>query len=288
MILTLYTDAGLFSDTLFRLLHQLDPSKPHYMGSPAAGRDGTYFAYGGAGFVLSRGLMKRLMRDSTELSVQYESYAVNDCCGDAALGYAIMNQTGVRLQALYPTFAGDELVGLKVNGERWCTPLLALHRVSPEQMKSLWMWERTRPYDQVCTAVGPPLSLPASMTDSEIQHAFTHSTILDYMVPELNKATTRASWDNFADVVQPEDSPAHSSMSECSSACASDPGCLQYLYSAGTCRFGYFVQMGRSVSDPDLTSGWIMKKVYNLGYLSNADRTSSCTEATWLKPVIAP
>lgn len=151
------TNCGLRIDTLFRLLRQLDPSKPHYMGSPAAGRDGVFFAYGGAGFVLSRGLMKSLVGDSTQLSVRYEDYAENDCCGDAALGYAIMNKTGEPLQALYPTFAGDELDGLKVNHERWCIPLLALHRISPEQMKSLWTWERTRTYDQVRRLVASSL-----------------------------------------------------------------------------------------------------------------------------------
>lgn len=138
------------ADTLFRLLGQLDPSESHYLGSPSPGRDGIYFAYGGAGFVLSRGLMKRLTADSTiQLSNRYQEWVQNDCCGDAALGYTIMNQTGWALEALYPTFAGDEVGGLKVDAERWCVPLLALHRVSPEQMKSLWTWERTRPYDKV-------------------------------------------------------------------------------------------------------------------------------------------
>lgn len=60
-----------------------------------------------------------------------------------------MNKTGKPLEALYPAFAGDELTGLKLNGDRWCIPLRALHRVTLEQMKSLWEWERTRPYDQV-------------------------------------------------------------------------------------------------------------------------------------------
>lgn len=101
--------------------------------------------------MLSRGLIKRLMADSTQLSVQCQDYAENDCCGDAALGYAIMNKTGERLEALYPTFAGDELDGAKVNQERWCIDLLALHRVTPDQMKWLWTWERTRPYDNVCS-----------------------------------------------------------------------------------------------------------------------------------------
>lgn len=103
----------------------------------------------------------------------------------------------------------------------------------------------------------------------------------------LHQTPTRASWDNFADVIQPVDSPAHSSTTECSSACAANPGCLQYAYSAGTCRFGYFVQMGRPVPESDHTSGWIMEKVYGLGYQKDTDKSSSCTEATWLKPVIA-
>lgn len=99
---------------------------------------------------MSRGLMTKLTGDSTTpLSVRYQTYAENDCCGDAALGYTIMNETGVALQALYPMFAGDELGGLKVDQDRWCIPLLALHRVTPEQMKALWTWERTRPYDKV-------------------------------------------------------------------------------------------------------------------------------------------
>lgn len=137
-------------DTLFRLLNQLDPSQPYYMGSPVPGHHGTFFAYGGAGFVLSRRSMKRLTVDSTvPLSVRYQKYAENDCCGDAVLGYAIMSQTGETLQGLYPMFAGDDLGGLKVDQETWCIPLLALHRISPDQMKSLWTWERTRPYDQV-------------------------------------------------------------------------------------------------------------------------------------------
>lgn len=48
----------------------------HYLGSPAAGRDRSFFAYGGAGFVLSRRLMKRLVGDTTQLSLSalYEEY----------------------------------------------------------------------------------------------------------------------------------------------------------------------------------------------------------------------
>ena len=146
-------DVYYFWDTLFRLLDQLDPSKMHYMGSSVPGAYGRFFAHGGTGLVLSQGLMKRLVGDSSvspRLSVRYEDWVKEDCCGDAALGYAILDKTGVKPEGLYPIFTGDDLMGLKVDRERWCIPLLALHRVSAEQMTSLWRWERTRSYNEVC------------------------------------------------------------------------------------------------------------------------------------------
>lgn len=153
----LESDVYFFWDTLFRLLDQLDPTELHYMGSPAPGANDLRFAYGGAGFVLSQGLMKKLIPPKTvategldtRLSVRYEDWVKEDCCGDAVLGYAIYNATGVKLEALYPTFAGDELKKMVVDKERWCVPLLSIHRVQPEQMEGIWKWERTRPYNQV-------------------------------------------------------------------------------------------------------------------------------------------
>lgn len=230
--------------------------------------------------------MKRLVGDTAQLrlSALYEDYAVNDCCGDAALGYAIMNKTGKPLEALYPTFAGDELNGLKVNGDRWCIPLLALHRVTPEQMKSLWEWERTRPYNQVRGALLLILYSPAA--DCHFQHPFTHSTISDYLLSRVDLSTTRAEWDNYADRLQPEDSPAALSVSACASACAYEPSCLQYSYNEEQCKFGGFFQFGHSAPNTDYTSGWDMEKILGLGYQTDPDQTSSCKEATWLKPDI--
>lgn len=150
-------DVYYFWDTLFRLLSQLDSTKMHFMGSPTPGPEGTVFAYGGAGFVLSAGMMASLNEGPVPLSIQFEDNAQTGCCGDSVLSYAILNKTGVGLQALYPTFAGDELIGLKIDRERWCIPLLGLHRVSPQQMSSLWEWERKRPYNKVRQNTFPKL-----------------------------------------------------------------------------------------------------------------------------------
>jgi len=155
----LESDVYFFWDTLFRLLAQLDPKEPHYLGSPSRGSNDRWYAYGGAGIVMSQGLMKKLKPPKTtigtsdgadsRLAVQYEDWVKDDCCGDAVLGYAIYNSTGVKLEALYPTFAPDELKEIKVDKDRWCVPLLSLHRMAPEQLESIWKWERTRPYNQV-------------------------------------------------------------------------------------------------------------------------------------------
>lgn len=157
----LESDVYFFWDTLFRLLDQLDPTEPHYLGSPKKGSNDRWYAYGGAGIVISQGLMKKLNAPKTEiatgadtrLAVRYENWVKEDCCGDAVLGYAIQNSTGVKLEGLHPTFAGEELKELAVDRDRWCVPLLSLHKISPEQMESIWQWERRRPYNQVCLTV---------------------------------------------------------------------------------------------------------------------------------------
>jgi hypothetical protein len=152
-------DVYFFWDTLFRLLSQLDSTSPHYLGEPHKGSDGRYFAYGGAGFVLSQGLMKKLIppkvasaievpRES-RLSYRYEDWVKEEARGDAVLSYAIQNATGVKMAALHPTFSSYQLKDIKTTRERWCYPLLSLHQLKPQQMEDLWKWERTRPYNTV-------------------------------------------------------------------------------------------------------------------------------------------
>lgn len=147
----LETDVYFFWDTLFRLLDQMRPDEPHYMGAPGPKKSDA--AYAGAGFVLSQGLMKTLYPPTSggfeKLSTRYEEWVKNDCCGDAVLARAILNATDTRLEAVYPTFSGEDLKQIRVDRERWCIPLLSLHRIAPEQMEKIWKWERTRPYNTV-------------------------------------------------------------------------------------------------------------------------------------------
>ncbi|KAF2177537.1 glycosyltransferase family 31 protein [Zopfia rhizophila CBS 207.26] len=216
----------------------LDSTEMHYLGSPAPGSEGRMFAYGGAGFVLSQGLIKRLV--GGQRIGESGQNVKNDYYRDAVLGYAILNKTGVKLEALYPTFTGDKINGLKE-------------------------WERTRPFNK------KPL---------------VHSTLLAYTHSHLRDGPTREFWDNLSNIVLFNNSTAHSSASACSSACAADPKCLQYSYSARTCRFGDFIKLGSSVerSKGEFTSGWDTEKMEKLGFRNDGDTSYVCREATWLRP----
>lgn len=142
--LFLEADVYIFWDNLFRLLDQFNGQDMHYFGSATTGSHGRWFAYGGAGIVLSHGLMQSLVGDGTRLSEKYQEWMITDCCGDAVLGYAILDKTGVKIEDLYPMFSGEAIEALGISEERWCNPLLSLHRMNAESLRSLWYWERTR------------------------------------------------------------------------------------------------------------------------------------------------
>lgn len=154
--LFLEADVYVFWDNLFRLLDQYDSEDMHYFGSAVAGAGGRWFAYGGAGFVLSHGLMKGLIGDGTNLSKKYQKWALDDCCGDAVLGYVIYDKTGVKVESLYPMMSGETLAEVRMHESNWCTPLVSLHHVSATEMKALWLWERTRKVSQVCLVCSRP------------------------------------------------------------------------------------------------------------------------------------
>ena len=71
-------------DTVFRLLDHFDADEVYYFGSPSPGKNDTWFGYGGAGFILSRRAMRRLVEDDGEHLIKAEwEELLNDCCGDS-------------------------------------------------------------------------------------------------------------------------------------------------------------------------------------------------------------
>ena len=299
----LESDVYFFWDTLFRLLSQMDHTEPHYLGAPHRGSEGRYFAYGGAGFVLSQGLMKKLIPPKTtgttteiaresRISYRYEDWVKEESRGDAVLAYAIQNATGHKLEALHPTFSSDQLKDVMTTHDRWCVPLLSLHQLKPEQMENLWKWERTRPYNKV----GRLLSLFTTLYTNHLQYPFTYSSLLSYTHSFLAQGPSREWWDNLSTAPVPNDRPAHRNAGSCGSECAADPACLQWSYAQTVCRHADYIKLGNSVDrenggQGDMSSGWDTGTLRGLGFGvegKNGEREfyAGCERATWLSPTV--
>jgi len=124
------------------------------MGSPSDGRHDkardikTWFANGGPGFVLSRGAIKALQRETSPngqwndqtLTQKWLPLLTHDCCGDSVLGFALWN-AGIALQGYFPMFNAHSLHGIPYSDRYWCQPVLTLHKTSPQDMKDVWRWE---------------------------------------------------------------------------------------------------------------------------------------------------
>ncbi|KIW16057.1 hypothetical protein PV08_06108 [Exophiala spinifera] len=262
----LEADVYPFLDNLFRLLEQYNPQDMHYFGSAVAGSHGRWFAYGGAGIVLSHGLMKKLVGDGTNLSEKYMEWMLEDCCGDAVLGYAILDKTGVLLEDLHPMFSGEYLEDVGISQELWCVPLISLHRMSEDSLTSLWRWERTR---------------------RASQRPLVYSDLLEYRQRHLQNTSVLAFWDNLSADLLPSDDAACRSSSACAESCEKNTTCLQYSYTKNECRLSPYVTHGHAIGDRsvEFTSGWNRQRISELGLNVTGDMTSSCEAGTWTKPI---
>lgn len=139
----LEADTYLVWDSLFHLLGQYDPTEAWYMGSPTPGRpletgERTFFAFGGAGFVLSTAAIQKLVArnltaEEGSISEQYIDLVKDDCCGDSVLGFALANK-GVNLAGLYPHFNPQSLHGIPFRDRYWCQAVISLHKSHPRDL----------------------------------------------------------------------------------------------------------------------------------------------------------
>lgn len=64
-------DTHVVWDTAFRMMANFDADVPHYFGSPSPSRNGTWFANGGPGYIISRGAIGiRQLESGREASSQ--------------------------------------------------------------------------------------------------------------------------------------------------------------------------------------------------------------------------
>ncbi|KAI4700512.1 hypothetical protein J4E81_003473 [Alternaria sp. BMP 2799] len=108
-----------------------------------------WFAYGGAGFILSQAAAHRLVDrhrnafglKGPRLTTEYKEDIRADCCGDSILGWALHDKAGIDISGLWPMFSPHRLENVPFGEDHWCEPVISLRKTDPALYKDLWSWE---------------------------------------------------------------------------------------------------------------------------------------------------
>ncbi|KAM6478964.1 glycosyltransferase family 31 protein [Trichoderma sp. SZMC 28011] len=277
------TDTYIFWDNLFRFLQTYNPDANVYIGSPSPGRrdpkrgdQGTLFANGGPGYVISRGAMKTLLQRTTgpygqytddPLSVKF-SYLNHDdeCCGDSVLGWVLW-ELGIPMHGHWPMFSDYGLHDIPFNDQHWCQPLITLHKTSPKDMVDLFTWE---------------------FSQRKSQRPLLFSDVWEFHKP--GTVPSRENWDGGRfDAFEPPAEVVIESSEQCSSACSDDVGCLQWKWEGRDrkkCTLLRSLQHGRARKAEkgdgdeetwvDYTSGWVEE------HIREWRKTQDCSIVKWV------
>ncbi|USW54960.1 hypothetical protein Slin15195_G082790 [Septoria linicola] len=272
-------DTFLLWDTIFRLLEHFDPDEPHYFGSPSPGRDGTWFANGGPGFILSRAAMRKLTHDDydsqtgeylgSQLSSTHWHETLVNCCGDSIAGWALWS-ANITLSGLWPMFNPHPPHGVPFSDLYWCQPVLSMHKPLEGDMTKLWRWEwQNRKTDR-------PL-LYRDMAVSYFQNfQFTQRENWD-----------NAEWDGFDPPNDTTYNP-HASIATCSTACEKHENCFQWTYHRQRCYFVHSFRLGRE-REPSTDGDWT---IWDQRFVAGWDTAKikkwidqrPCEKVQWVKP----
>jgi hypothetical protein len=283
----LESDTYMFWDNVFRLLENYNSSLPYYFGSPSPGRkyhsesdpeseQQVWFAYGGAGFILSKAAAHRLVdrqRNSIglkgpRLTTEYKEDIRADCCGDSMLGWALHDKAGIELSGLWPMFSPHRLENIPFGRNYWCEPVISLHKTNPALYKDLWSWENER--------------RPTN------EHPVLYR---DLLFSFHGNVSQREDWDAAfeAGFQLPDDSTVHTNLDACRSGCLEHDECMQYTWHGRHCYYAKALYIGNAKlpdghHDPEdrkYISGWDTTKIQTLRF------ESTCEEgAHWVKPSI--
>lgn len=145
-------DTSILWSTLQAYLARLDHTEPHYLGSATNIGDDPAFAYGGAGFIVSRPAMQMIVDHYSAHKAAIEAYTQENWAGDAVLGKAFFD-AGVPVEDIWPVMRGESTSqalfarpwspGVPKEAEQiWCYPAASLHHMSPTAVDNLWHYEQ--------------------------------------------------------------------------------------------------------------------------------------------------
>ncbi|KAI1341363.1 hypothetical protein F5Y15DRAFT_354355 [Xylariaceae sp. FL0016] len=142
-------DTYIFWNNVVRWLRDeagLDPREKLYLGSRSF-INGSPFAHGGSGYIISGALLKHLIHHHPGVVKQYNVKAAGECCGDLVLALAIEEYEGVKIRQTWPMINGEKPSTLPYGPKHWCEPILTMHHMNAEEISNVWQFEQTRKTD---------------------------------------------------------------------------------------------------------------------------------------------
>lgn len=147
-------DTFVLWSTLQAYLASIDHTKPQYLGSATNIGDDPAFAYGGAGFIVSRPAMQMIVDHYSSHKDEVEAFTQASWAGDAVLGKVFFD-AGVPVKDIWPVLHGESTSqalfarpwspGVPKEAEQiWCYPAGSLHHMSSAAVDSLWHFEQQR------------------------------------------------------------------------------------------------------------------------------------------------
>ncbi|KAL1799668.1 hypothetical protein ACET3X_000010 [Alternaria dauci] len=283
----LESDTYMFWDNVFRLLENYNSSVPYYFGSPSPGRsyqsqlspeseEQVWFAYGGAGFILSTTAAHRLVNrprnniglKGPRLAVEYMEDIRADCCGDSILGWALHDKAGISISGLWPMFSPHRLENVPFGKDYWCEPVISLHKTDPAIYKSLWSWENGR--------------------RSNSEHPVLYRDLLFSFHGNFSQ---RENWDAAFDAgfQLPDNSTVHATLDACRAGCFRHDDCMQYTWHGQHCYYARALYIGNAKQpdghhepeDRKYISGWDVTKIQTQSFERICEQG-----AHWVKPSI--
>lgn len=282
------TDTYLVWDNVFRLLSLLDPTEPVYLGSPSPGREGTFFANGGPGFVLSRAAMERLLSrqgGGESLVMRGMEMVKGDCCGDSVLGWMLW-EAGVRVSGLFPMFSPWAGEGTPYTERAWCQPVVSMHKTGAGDVERLWRWEFEGRREGVSLFRGL-VGFGSGFADNDGgQRPLLFADLFEFY--QVAGQETREDWDNsiWDRLAQGRDVPGDS-VEACVEACEADETCLQYLWrgeKAKQCVLMPYISHGRKRADETATGGFRFLSGWMVERIEAWKRRNTCGEDAWVSP----
>ncbi|KAL3457950.1 hypothetical protein BJX64DRAFT_302287 [Aspergillus heterothallicus] len=243
-IMFIEDDSFLVWSNLLQWVTQLDSSESRFFGLPVAMHD-QLFAYGGAGWLLSRTAAEQMMRHVASREDSYESFTDNSAFGDLILGH-VLEQAGVALTGAWPLIQRETPSTMEYTADVMCCPVVTFHHIDAAEIGATWDLE------QEWLVAGD---------DTGVQRLpLLHFDIFDRLVYPLLSGKVE-DWDNFSDGEE-KALASEEGFETCRRYCEEDVRCVQFRLTLRKCTMSHSITLGwKEAPSMSSTSGWMMDRI---------------------------